>query len=83
MAQHPGSGKDGGRGGGALLPICYAASSALIGTQSVVQAKCFSELIEVWLSGGDVDVRTKLRGQFRLQEMLLKSVREVRAQVNR
>ena len=35
----------------ALMPIVYAVSSALIGTQSVVQAKCFSELIELWLSG--------------------------------
>ena len=35
----------------ALMPIFYALSSALIGTQSVVQAKCFSELVELWLSG--------------------------------
>ena len=29
-------------------------SSALIGTQSVVQAKAFSELIELWLSGQEM-----------------------------
>ena len=34
-----------------LLPVLYAVSSALIGTQSVVQAKAFSELIELWLTG--------------------------------
>lgn len=39
----------------ALLPIVYAVSSALIGTQSVVQAKAFSELMEVWL-GSDVNI---------------------------
>ena len=38
-------------GPSSLLPILYAASSALIGTQSVVQAKAFSELMEVWLTG--------------------------------
>ena len=32
-----------------LMPVCYAVSSALIGTQSVVQAKAFSELVEVTL----------------------------------
>lgn len=36
----------------ALMPILYAASSALIGTQSVVQAKAFSELMELWLGQG-------------------------------
>jgi len=36
----------------ALLPILYAVSSALIGTQSVVQAKVFSELMELWLGSG-------------------------------
>jgi len=35
-----------------LLPILYAVSSALIGTQSVVQAKAFSELMELWLGSG-------------------------------
>lgn len=39
----------------ALLPIVYSVSSALIGTQSVVQAKAFSELMEVWL-GSDVNI---------------------------
>ena len=45
--------KEGGTASGppALMPIFYAVSSALIGTQSVVQAKCFSELVELWLSG--------------------------------
>ena len=36
----------------ALLPTLYAVSSALIGTQSVVQAKAFSELMELWLGSG-------------------------------
>lgn len=35
-----------------LMPILYAVSSALIGTQSVVQAKAFSELMELWLGSG-------------------------------
>jgi len=37
-----------------LMPVLYAVSSALIGTQSVVQAKAFSELIELWLSGQEM-----------------------------
>ena len=37
----------------ALMPTLYAISSALIGTQSVVQAKALSELIELWLSGAE------------------------------
>ena len=35
----------------ALLPILYAVSSALIGTQSVVQAKCMSEIASMLFSG--------------------------------
>lgn len=31
-----------------VSPICYAAFSAAIGTQSVVHVKCLSELLELW-----------------------------------
>ena len=34
-----------------LLPVAYALSSALIGTQSVVQAKCMSEIASMLFSG--------------------------------
>ena len=34
-----------------LLPVAYALSSALIGTQSVVQAKCLSEIVSMLFSG--------------------------------
>jgi len=37
-----------------LMPVLYAVSSALVGTQSVVQAKAFSELIELWISGQEM-----------------------------
>lgn len=34
-----------------ILPVTYALTSALVGTQSVVQAKCISELLELWMGG--------------------------------
>ena len=34
-----------------LLPVTYALSSTLIGTQGVVQAKCLSEIVSIWLKG--------------------------------
>jgi len=34
-----------------LMPICYALFSTIIGTQSVVQAKCLSELLQLTLKG--------------------------------
>jgi drug/metabolite transporter (DMT)-like permease len=34
-----------------IAPLTYALFSAIAGTQSVVQAKCMSELIEQWTSG--------------------------------
>ena len=34
-----------------LLPVCYAVSSALVGTQSVVQAKCLSEIVSLLFAG--------------------------------
>jgi len=33
------------------MPICYALFSTIIGTQSVVQAKCLSELLQLTLKG--------------------------------
>jgi len=34
-----------------LLPVVYAVSSALVGTQSVVQAKCLSEIVSLLFEG--------------------------------
>lgn len=34
-----------------VMPLSYAICSAIIGTQSVIQAKCFSELLALTLSG--------------------------------
>jgi len=53
MRRHKASGKK-NQPQSRLMPVLYAVSSALIGTQSVVQAKAFSELMELWLSEGVV-----------------------------
>ena len=34
-----------------MLPVCYALTSAMVGTQSVVQAKCLSEIVSILLDG--------------------------------
>ena len=50
------------RGHNTVLPVCYALSSAMVGTQSVVQAKCLSEIVSILFdgmggnTGGDADV---------------------------
>lgn len=36
-----------------VMPLSYAICSAIIGTQSVVQAKCFSELLALTLKGNN------------------------------
>ncbi|CAN0352781.1 unnamed protein product, partial [Laminaria digitata] len=36
-----------------VMPLSYAICSAIFGTQSVVQAKCFSELLALTLSGNN------------------------------
>lgn len=36
-----------------VMPLSYAICSAIIGTQSVVQAKCFSELLTLTLRGNN------------------------------
>ena len=49
------------RGHNTVLPVCYALSSAMVGTQSVVQAKCLSEIVSILFdgmggnTGGDAD----------------------------
>jgi len=39
--------------GASYAPVCFAGVSAIIGTQSAVQAKCVSELIKIGSTGAD------------------------------
>lgn len=43
------------------MPLAYAICSAIIGTQSVIQAKCLSELVSMTFSGENQMVRWRSR----------------------